>query len=215
MKRLICLLVACSIISGPAQAGLARKAAKKAVVVTAIIGGAGLYAAAMQKRAGRGGGQPGVLADSPEGYERPLLGDRVADAGEKAKDKIDDWVLKSDTRKLRSNLAKAGEQGGKNCDAHHIVPKNDNREWAKDSVSFSRGVLESCGIDLDSAANGVWLPGKENDSDCVGTYHKTIHTKQYYVLIRSLLSAVVDNGCESVSEELHSIKQGILRGEFL
>ena len=214
MRKLFLLVLAGSLMAGHAEAGVVGKTVKKAVVVTAVIGGAGLYAAAMQKRAAKRESQQDVLADSPDGYERPTLEERASDAGEKAKHKIEDWILKSDTRKLRANLAKAGEHGGKNCDAHHIVPKNDNREWAKIEADELRQVLDECGIGIDSADNGVFLPGSQEETDCPGSYHRTLHTKEYYSTLIRLLIFNTNGDCSKVSKGLGRVKE-LLRADNL
>ncbi len=98
------------------------------------------------------------------------------------------------------------------CDAHHIVPKSENRPWAKDLATSARSSLSGC-VDIDSAENGVYLPGKESGSNCKGTYHKTLHTRAYYAEIEDRLrNAKQFNGCDGVQSELNAIKSELIEG---
>lgn len=97
------------------------------------------------------------------------------------------------------------------CDAHHIVPKNEGRKWAKSYADNARQILESCNIDIDSAMNGIYLPGKDaSRSKCHGSYHKTLHNKVYYEDIHSRLQGAYRSGdCDNVIEELKAIKNDL------
>lgn len=98
------------------------------------------------------------------------------------------------------------------CDAHHIVPKRERREWAKDYADSARSVLESCDIDIDSVSNGVYLPGKKHKkSGCAGSYHKTLHTEDYYKDIERRLTVSRENSCDAVLDELQSIKNDLIQ----
>lgn len=101
-----------------------------------------------------------------------------------------------------------------NCDAHHIVPKNEGRVWASKYAKEARAILESCQIDLDSADNGIYLPGKAAGAQCSGSYHKTLHTAKYYEDITLRLSKAGDNGCDQVAKELRLIKHDLLTGKY-
>ena len=124
----------------------------------------------------------------------------------------------SSTYELRKALNEERRSAGlppdpEDCDAHHIVPKGENREWALESVTQARGALEGC-VDLDSALNGVYLPGKKNGAPgCEGSYHKALHTRDYYNNLEDrLLGAKSIEGCDGVKSELIKIKNELMNG---
>ena len=125
---------------------------------------------------------------------------------------------KSNSPKLRKNLNEERKSLGlppdpENCDGHHIVPGGEGRSWAKEFTDPSRKILESCNIDIDSAENGVYLPNNSNEqSECEGTYHKTLHTKNYYSQVLKRLNNVKSEGCEEVKNELAAIKEDLISG---
>ena len=93
----------------------------------------------------------------------------------------------SSTYELRKALNEERRSAGlppdpDDCDAHHIVPKGENREWATNYAKSARSILVGC-LDIDSAENGVYLPSKSGSANCSGRYHKSLHTKQYYAAI--------------------------------
>lgn len=63
------------------------------------------------------------------------------------------WGTKSNSEILRDNLKKAGytEPDYKNA-AHHMVPAT------AEVAGEARIILRNCGIDINDAANGVFLP---------------------------------------------------------
>lgn len=98
------------------------------------------------------------------------------------------------------------------CDAHHIVPKGEKREWAKEMVESARTSLEGC-VDIDSAENGIYLPAKRSGAKCPGSYHKSLHSKAYYEYIENRLrSAKEFGGCDSIKEELNAVKEELMNG---
>lgn len=100
----------------------------------------------------------------------------------------------------------------KDCDAHHIVPKSEGRAWAKDYADSARESLRGC-VDIDSAANGVFLPGKPKGSQCDGSYHKSLHTEKYYFDIsQRLQDARSSYGCQGVQDSLKFIKEDLSSG---
>lgn len=99
------------------------------------------------------------------------------------------------------------------CDAHHIVPKKEGRLWAKVNADAAREILLACSIDIDSAANGVYLPGKPNAAGCRGAYHKKVHTNNYYKSVHARLSGANDSdGCSGVHRELINIRHDLMIG---
>ncbi len=98
------------------------------------------------------------------------------------------------------------------CDAHHIVPKGESRQWASDMVASARSSLEGC-VDIDSAENGIYLPAKKSGSQCPGSYHKSLHSKAYYTEVEDRLrNAKQFEGCDAVKEELTGLKQDLING---
>ena len=119
---------------------------------------------------------------------------------------------RSNTAKLEKSLEAAGESRPKGCAAHHIVPQNENRPWAKDPADKARSILEQCGIDINSAENGVWLPAKPW-AECEGEWHPSLHTKAYYKDIADKLKrSFKKNGCEGVRQTLTDIKNALSEG---
>ncbi len=102
------------------------------------------------------------------------------------------------------------------CDAHHIVPQREGRAWAKEFVDSAREILKECNIGINSAENGIYLPnGKSQNSQCEGTHHPAVHTKDNYEKLSELLKdAKINNGCEGVRDTLLEIKNSLLRGVF-
>jgi len=127
----------------------------------------------------------------------------INNAKESARSAAEDLVyLKSETKELKDNLKKSGELKAKGCAAHHIVPQNDQRA-ASDNA---RRILKACKIDINDARNGVYLPYKESAA-CTGANHSKLHTNRYYNYVAEiLLNAMNNNGCESVIDELSSLK---------
>ena len=87
------------------------------------------------------------------------------------------------TGKTASTLGKALVESGElrpiidgvGSQAHHIVAK------AAEGASFARGKLEKFGVDIHSAANGIWVDAKE---------HASMHTGDYYNKIDSFFKGV-------------------------
>ena len=119
-----------------------------------------------------------------------------------------DLYIEARTERLRKNLTAAGEpKPGKGCAAHHIVMKDDGKFPASKNA---RKILEECGIDIDSAENGVWLPDTQEDSACHGVYHRTLHTQDYADYVYRLLKfAKEKSGCDGVVSALKDIKSGL------
>lgn len=119
-----------------------------------------------------------------------------------------DLYIEARTEKLRKNMTAAGEpRPGDGCAAHHIVMKDDGRFPASQQA---RAILEECGIDLDSAENGVWLPDTNEGSACHGVYHRTLHTEEYAKQILGRLSdGYEERGCEGVIDALRAIKEDL------
>lgn len=126
----------------------------------------------------------------------------------------------SNLRKLKNNLkiervaAGGPPEPPEGCDAHHIVPHREGRAWAKDIANASRKILSDCNIDINSIENGVYLPnGKAENTECEGSHHPSLHTKEYYLTTSNMLKQAKSNGgCDAVKETLNAIKQSLIRG---
>ena len=147
-----------------------------------------------------------------EAIKHPLLAVGGAVIGVAAEpelaQKARDLYIEARTEKLRRNMAAAGDlKPGDGCAAHHIVMKDDGKFPASE---HARKLLEKCGIDLDSAENGVWLPDTKEDSACHGEYHRTLHTEEYAIYVYTeLRDAFVEKGCGGVREALQGIKESL------
>ncbi|MDP2759904.1 MAG: AHH domain-containing protein [Sideroxyarcus sp.] len=130
------------------------------------------------------------------------------------KDKAALLLQKSQAKELRKNLKSAGEDDAKGCAAHHIVPKNENRDWAKDDAKDARDMLDSCGIDIDDAINGVYLPFNK-DAECEGANHRRLHTKAYYGEVAKRLLKAALGDCGEVENQLSKIKSELRQNTFI
>ena len=92
---------------------------------------------------------------------------------------------------LRANMEAAKRSAPDNTDAHHIVPAEENRLWAKEKAEAARRILKRWNIDINHEANGVYLPSKSSIpvEELPNAYaHKKVHTKVYYLNIASHLA---------------------------
>ncbi len=126
-----------------------------------------------------------------------------------------DLYIEARTEKLRKNMAAAGEDippKGSHCAAHHIVPVEHE---SSPLFEESRNILKECGIDINSAENGVFLPDSRKPSSfCAGrTYHRDLHTNLYArKLFLKLNDAMENDGCDGVHKALQEIKQDLKDG---
>ena len=122
---------------------------------------------------------------------------------------------------LKANLYNSGaEYPPYSFAAHHIVPKGE--ELAKPSVE----ILKRYGIDINSAANGVYLPTGEGNTSRVifESEHLGRHPKKYILYINDRLneidSYIVKNNMTKkeaqkiICDELHKIRQDLLNGKL-
>lgn len=120
---------------------------------------------------------------------------------------------------LKANLYNSGaEYPPYSFAAHHIVPKNEKA--AQQAVK----ILKKYGIDINSAANGVFLPsGKGNTSRVVlETIHTGRHTKEYIEYVNQRIEEIdmiitinklsYKEAQQLICEELHKIRKDLLNG---
>jgi YD repeat-containing protein len=85
---------------------------------------------------------------------------------------------------------------------HHIVPYADGRFQA---AIDARAILAEVGIDLNSAANGVWV-------EC--DRHRRMHNGDYYSALRLVLQSATPRNREEVTKALNIVRTGILNKTF-
>ena len=114
-----------------------------------------------------------------------------------------------DSAKLRQNLIDAGDVVPDYPNAaHHIVPSSDAR-FPK--AIQARDKLLSLGIDINDANNGVFLTTSKGVTGT--TYHRTVHTAEYYDKVNSLLSTATTKS-EAI-DVLSYIKSLLINGTFM
>ncbi len=121
-----------------------------------------------------------------------------------------DYLYFESAGKLKRNMEKDGDPSpGKDCVPHHIVPRNAKR------MVESRDILQKCGIGLNDAINGVWLP-QSMDSACgKSTYHPTLHTNKYYDKITTILKlSFFSDRCDGVRNALKKIKSSLSSNQW-
>ncbi|MGD9722012.1 MAG: AHH domain-containing protein [Pirellulales bacterium] len=116
--------------------------------------------------------------------------------------------LLESTRKLARNMEKAGIKRPPNTAAHHIVPAALDKF---PSAGKARAILAKFGIDLQNAANGVYLPSKF-DNAVKAAYHGTLHTKEYFDEVYARLR--VAKSAEEALDILNEIRRDLLSGKF-
>ena len=89
--------------------------------------------------------------------------------------------------------------------AHHVVEGRDP------AAERSRKILEKFGIDINDAANGIFLPDGSEESIFKGPAHKTSHTKEYSEYVYNELMDCKSR--EEVIAKLTSIKHAIYDGK--
>jgi hypothetical protein len=112
---------------------------------------------------------------------------------------------------LREELYKAGIKSPPYPNAaHHIVPWNMRGEAARKS----REILDKYGIDYDSAANGVFLPYKNNNYVGDEILHVGSPSQKYaeYVKNRLVQTENKYKTREAILNELNQIRTGLLNG---
>jgi RHS repeat-associated protein len=107
---------------------------------------------------------------------------------------------------LGAALRRAGIlPSGSGQHAHHIVPQGMG------GAERAREILARAGIDLDSALNGIWLPGNSRVVNVAGTtIHQGVHSREYLAEItRILAGAESAGGAEGVRNALGRLQQSI------
>lgn len=112
----------------------------------------------------------------------------------------------SSSKKLRESLVAAGKQvPDYDNAAHHIVAGTSQ------NAVEARKVLENCGIDINDAANGVFLPTVKDVTDAA--YHPSLHTDAYYRKVSEMLKGVTQK--EDALDILADIADQLTNGTFM
>ncbi|MBO7339906.1 MAG: AHH domain-containing protein [Lachnospiraceae bacterium] len=74
----------------------------------------------------------------------------------------------------------------------------------------ARAILLKYGIEIDDAANGIFLPTVRNVSNAA--YHPTLHTKKYYDTVNEMLKEATSE--QEVRDILGRIVEGLSKGNF-
>ena len=84
--------------------------------------------------------------------------------------------------------------------------------WSDPRAAAARAILEEAGIDIDSAANGIWLPRTSRGGDVneAFTDHGGVHTNAYFEELTRVLEQV---GPEGAYEALEMFKTRLFLGE--
>lgn len=107
---------------------------------------------------------------------------------------------------LRQNLIDAGvEVPDYSNAAHHIVAGNSPK------TAEARAILQKYGVDINNAANGVFLPTVKDAAE--GAYHPSLHTNLYYDKVNKLLSEATCK--EDVLDILEFIGDELSNGTFM
>jgi A nuclease family of the HNH/ENDO VII superfamily with conserved AHH len=107
---------------------------------------------------------------------------------------------------LRTNLEKVHGSLPEGYEAHHLIAVEAR------SAGGARRILARHGIDLNSAVNGVALPGPRVGRVAGQAYHPSIHTKRYYAAVEERLQGAVTR--QDVTRALGSIRRDIQEGAF-
>ena len=85
-------------------------------------------------------------------------------------------IDKANSEILGDNLRAADiSPRGSGYEAHHIVPTRAGDE----RMEALRQRLTGMGLNLNDAANGVWLPGPAASTDATGAYHRKLNNSDY------------------------------------
>jgi hypothetical protein len=106
--------------------------------------------------------------------------------------------------------------------AHHLVRKGGPQELdpnaPTNNIKQLHALLRRIGMDIDEAANGVWLPKDANAAAARGTRalpHANLHTGDYdVILLRRLSNAENLGGGPAVRAELRAIAKELLSGKL-
>jgi len=107
-------------------------------------------------------------------------------------------IFKNDSTILGENLGAAGQaKPFESAQPHHIVPINDPR------AGPAQQKLIDLGIPLNSAPNGVWLPGPNSPQGAPGAYHPRLNNTDYISEVnRALTGPLSRPEAEAILQEI-------------
>jgi A nuclease family of the HNH/ENDO VII superfamily with conserved AHH len=152
-------------------------------------------------------GTPGYVAAPPAG---PSVETLPAAPPVTANDLI---IEQRNSQILGDNLRAAGVHppdapngGDTNYEAHHIVP---SRAGGSDMDVIRDRLVNEWKIDLNSAANGVWLPGPNAPVDAPEAYHRTLNNRDYNEAVISELSQATsrDDAIRILADIAHRLRE--------
>jgi A nuclease family of the HNH/ENDO VII superfamily with conserved AHH len=154
-------------------------------------------------------GTPGYVAAPPAG---PSVETLPAAPPTTANDLI---IERRNSEILGDNLRAAGRPPpiGANgeeiagYDPHHILPSG---KWSE--LDRLRQRFADWGIDLNDAANGVWLPGSQAPADATGSYHERLHNGEYRDAIAEAFRGITTR--DKALDKLVEIRQQLENGTF-
>jgi hypothetical protein len=121
----------------------------------------------------------------------------------------DDVIVAQDSKFLGDNLRTSGRRSpGEGYGAHHIAPSRAGDE----RMDELRARLDDLKLDLNDAANGVWLPGSNAAEDATGAYHPSLNNKQYNTAIIDAFKDVTTR--DQAIDVLKRIAEKLLEGKF-
>jgi hypothetical protein len=150
-----------------------------------------------------------VLQEFAEAQSGRMVGARPMDEieGTTVGDDIDLPVTaQSGSAVLGAELKAAGiSPPGTDYHAHHIVPRGMR------GAERAREILERAGIGIDTATNGIWLPGNSKAVNADGSLiHQGIHSRNYLRHItRILAGAEAAGGRNAVWSAMTRLRQRI------
>lgn len=210
VRALLCAVLALSVVS--AQAG-GLPLPKKGLLLggAAVVIGAGAVSAAKKHCTTSIDPDTGGRRPHCEGINVEGLQEKAGDAAETVKTSLSNYRPR---KALNHELGATGEPPNpQGCEAHHIVPRRENRVWARQSANAAREAIEGC-IDIDAVENGVYLPAKDG-AQCFGRKHTGLHTRAYYSdIARRLVDARSSRGCVGVERKLLEIKHELSSGMY-
>ncbi len=117
--------------------------------------------------------QPPVLPGAT--VDRPPVPSVLPGAPIETPSWADSIVERSNSKKLGEALEAAGQPRPFGYEPHHIVPSGAGGT----DMADLRVKLQGFGIDLDSAVNGIWLPGPNAPLNAPEAYHRTLNNDVY------------------------------------
>lgn len=108
---------------------------------------------------------------------------------------------------LSDNMIVFGKTRPADVAAHHIVASGHSNAFA----AQTRAILQREGIDINEAANGVFLPKNRGYPNAPETIHTLVHTNTYF---QTVFNRINNAPSGKIREELQKIADELLLGTF-